>query len=482
MRFAHAGGRNLDEARLGAHFVDGAAAGIAHARAHAAEQLLDHAQRAALERHAALDAFRHQLVDVHLGILEIAVGGALLHRAQRTHAPVRFVGASLVQLDFPGRLLGSGEQRSEHDHIRAGAQRLRDVARIADAAVGDQRNARFRQGLRHVHDRRYLRHADPGHHARRTDRARPDADLHAVRTVIDQGARAFAGADVAADDLHVWIFLLDPFDAVEYALGVPVRGIHHEDVRARIDQQFHPLIGAFADADGRTDAQLALRILAGVGVFGLLDDVLDRDQALQAPLLVHHQHALEPVLVQQREGVRPARAFAHGHQLLLRRHDVAHRLVELLLEAQVAVGDDADHLAGRHHRKARNAVLLLQRDDLAHAHVGGNGHGIAQHARLEAFDLGDLGRVLFRREILVDDADPAFLGDGDRQPGLGYRVHGGRNQRHVQFELAGKAGFQGNVARQDARVGGEEENIVEGQRLLDHPHDFPCLQSGIIRG
>ena len=36
-------------------------------------------------------------------------------------------------------------------------------------------------------------------------------------------------------------------------------------------------------------------------------------------------------------------------------------------------------------------------------------------------------------------------------------------------------------AEQDAGVGGEEENVVEGQRLLNHPHENSFTQSGIIR-
>src|SRR3954470_24070459 len=80
VRFAHAGGGDLDELRLGAHLIDRRAAGVAHARApaglakapaHPPDQLLHHPHRAALVRDAALDAFRHQLVDVHVGVLEV---------------------------------------------------------------------------------------------------------------------------------------------------------------------------------------------------------------------------------------------------------------------------------------------------------------------------------------------------------------------------------------------------------------------------
>src|SRR5687767_15752308 len=50
-----------------------------------------------LVRDAALDALRDQLVGVVLGVLEIAVARAFLHRADRAHAAIRLVRASLVE-------------------------------------------------------------------------------------------------------------------------------------------------------------------------------------------------------------------------------------------------------------------------------------------------------------------------------------------------------------------------------------------------
>src|SRR5476649_1172901 len=64
VRLAHACGSDLDELRLGAHIFDGRATAIAHARAQAPHQLENDAEDTALVRHAALDAFRHELVDV----------------------------------------------------------------------------------------------------------------------------------------------------------------------------------------------------------------------------------------------------------------------------------------------------------------------------------------------------------------------------------------------------------------------------------
>ena len=133
---------------------------------------------------------------------------------------------------------------------------------------------------------------------------------------------------------------------------------------------FDALLGALADADGRADAQLAVLVARRARKVRLLGDVLDRHQAAQLEGVVDDQHALELVLVHQRLAVVDGRAFTHRDQALARRHDLAHGNVHARLEAQVAVGDDADHRCAVEHREARDAVLLRQRHHLAHRRVG----------------------------------------------------------------------------------------------------------------
>src|SRR5688572_29708401 len=207
-------------------------------------------------------------------------------------------------------------------------------------------------------------------------------------------------------------------------------------------------------------------------MFAFLEDILHRHQALELEIAVDHEHALEAMLVHHIHRFLAARAFAHGDQLLARRHDRLHRLIEVLLEAQVAVGHDPDHPARLHHREARDFALALQLDHLAHRHLGRDGHRVAQHARLEALHFRDFGGLRLRREVLVDDAEAAFLRHRDREGRLGHRVHGRGHEREVQLELPGEPRFERNVTRQDARVGGNEKNVVEGQRLPNHPHVF----------
>ena len=78
-----------------------------------------------------------------------------------------------------------------------------------------------------------------------------------------------------------------------------VGGVDDEHVGAGLDQRGDALLGALAHADRRADAQLAVRVLAGVRVLAFLQDVLHRDQAHQLEVLVDHQHALEAVLVHE---------------------------------------------------------------------------------------------------------------------------------------------------------------------------------------
>src|SRR5690606_12142160 len=88
-----AGTGDAHEPGLRAHVLDAGAAHVAHGGAQAAGELVDDAAERTAVRHAAFDALGHQLVGI-ARILEIAVLGPLLHRAQRTHAAIALVAAA----------------------------------------------------------------------------------------------------------------------------------------------------------------------------------------------------------------------------------------------------------------------------------------------------------------------------------------------------------------------------------------------------
>src|SRR6185312_6607590 len=247
--FAHARGGDLDEVGARAHFVHRAAAGVAHACPEAPHELQDDRGRRALVGNPALDPFGHELVRIHLGVLEIAVARALLHRADRSHPAVRLVRAPLVELDVAGRLLAAGEEAPEHHRGCTGRDRLRDVAGVADAAVGDAWDARAFEGRRHLLDRGDLGNAHARDDAGRADGAGADAHLHRVGAVVDHRSRRVTGGDVAAHHVHVRELALHPLHAIEDALRVAVRGVHDDGIDARFHERLDPLFRPLAHAD-----------------------------------------------------------------------------------------------------------------------------------------------------------------------------------------------------------------------------------------
>src|SRR5262245_17986856 len=142
MALAHTGGADTHEAGVALELLDGGDTAVAHAGAQAADQLEHHVAQRALVRHAAFDALGHQLRARFAG-LEVAVAAALIHGADRAHAAVLLVGAAFPQDRFARALFGTGEQAADHDAVGAGGDRLGDVARVADAAVGNDRHARI---------------------------------------------------------------------------------------------------------------------------------------------------------------------------------------------------------------------------------------------------------------------------------------------------------------------------------------------------
>jgi hypothetical protein len=253
-----------------------------------------------------------------------------------------------------------------------------------------------------------------------------------------------------------------------------VGGIDHDHIDAGLGQQFDALLGALADADRGADAQVPLLVFAGQGVLAGLEDVLDGHQAAQLEAGIDHQHALQAMLVHQGLGFLGRAAFADRDEPVARCHDVAYRLIQVGLETGVPVGDDAHHDAVIHHRQAGNAIAARQGEHFAHAHGRRHGDRVLQHAGFETLDLGHFGGLCLGVEVLVHDADAAFLGQGDGQAGFRHRVHGGGKQRQVELDLAGKAGSEADVAGEDRRVGGYQEDVVKRQRLLEQSHSsFP---------
>ena len=108
------------------------------------------------------------------------------------------------------------------------------------------------------------------------------------------------------------------------------------------------------------------------------------------------------------------------------------RLLDVVDEAQVAVGEDADQPAAVvRDRHAGDVVALHDPQGVAHRRSGGSVTGSTIMPDSRALDLVDLGHLVLDRQVAVDDAEPSCAGQGDRQAGLGDGVHGGGDDRDV---------------------------------------------------
>ena len=85
----------------------------------------------------------------------------------------------------------------------------------------------------------------------------------------------------------------------------------------------------------------------------------------------------------------------------------------------------------------------------------------------ERLTLSTSRALVLDREVLVDDPEAALLGHGDRETRLGDGVHGGRDDRDVQADLARQARAQVDLAGMDFGVGRKQQDVVERQRQRD---------------
>ena len=254
-----------------------------------------------------------------------------------------------------------------------------------------------------------------------------------------------------------------------------VRRVDHHDVAAGAEQGPGPGDRLGARADGRGHAKPAVLVLVGVGKLRALEDVLDGDEAAQHAFGVHHRKLLDPV-----PGQDPLRLLERGahrrRDELLLRHRLVDRLIEIALELEVAVGDDADQPA-------------LAVDDRARPRSG-NASSAPRPRGAAGPGPSVMGFMIIPLSLrLTRSTSAAWRSTGmflwitpmptrprHRDGHFGFRdgVHGGGDERNVEGNGAGEAAGDVKIARVHGRVPWHQQNVVEcqsGVRQDQHPQD-----------
>src|SRR3989442_757460 len=204
-------------------------------------------------------------------------------------------------------------------------------------------------------------------------------------------------------------------------------------------------------------------VLVGVRILAPLEDVFDGDETAEQALLVYDGELLDAMPRENAFRLVQVGADRGGHELVLR-HDVTNRPVQLALELQVAIRDDAGQLAGAiHDRHAGDLEAHHELLRLAQRAVGAERDRVHDHPRFAALDAIHFGSLTIDRHVLVDHADAAQARHGHRHLRLGHGIHGRGDNRDVQRNGAGEAAGDGDVAGMHCRVMRHEHDCVKGE-------------------
>ena len=242
-----------------------------------------------------------------------------------------------------------------------------------------------------------------------------------------------------------------------------MRGVQHQHVRPGPQERLCALESVRAYSDGGRHPQPPLVVLRRLGIRDALRDVLDGDQPAQHAGRIHDRQLLDLVAVEDPLGFLERRPHRCRDEAL-GRHQLRDRALGLAVEAQVAVGEDADEPATFvRDGNAGDAVARHQLQRVGDARVWPQRHRLDDHPRLRALDLVHLCGLVGNREVAVHDADAAEAGERDRHSCLRDRVHGGRDERDAQLDRPRETGRGGDVVREDVRLSRLQQHVVEGQ-------------------
>ena len=66
-------------------------------------------------------------------------------------------------------------------------------------------------------------------------------------------------------------------------------------------------------------------------------------------------------------------------------------------------------------------------------------------------------------KVAMHDADAALLRHGDGHARFGDGIHGGREQRRIQRDVAGQLGLRAYLGGHHVAVGGDQQHVIKGQ-------------------
>ena len=201
-------------------------------------------------------------------------------------------------------------------------------------------------------------------------------------------------------------------------------------------------------------------------------DITHGDQTGEAPVGIDEQQLLNAAAIQNRLGKRWRCVSRRSHQFVLGHHVLDACLGGMIDKANIAPSQDANHAGASRtvfsDGETADAVLAHQLLRALHGVSGRKRDRIRNDAVLGSLDFLNFERLSLWRNIFVDDADAALLGQCDGQRRLGHRVHGRRDQRNIQADAPGELRPRISGLRRDLAVPRNQQDVVKSDSVLDN--------------
>ncbi len=177
-------------------------------------------------------------------------------------------------------------------------------------------------------------------------------------------------------------------------------------------------------------------------------------------------------------GVFQRRAGRCGYESL-GSHHFPNRTIQVRLEDEVPIRNDAHQdIVGVHDGDPADRKLPHEPGRASQGCPRTQGDGLEDHAALGTLHSIHLRALSLGGHVLVDDPDPAFPGHGDRHLILRHRVHGGRDERYREANVAGESRRHIDILGMDSGSSWCEKDVVERQRFAQRKLDHTAVAYG----
>lgn len=213
---------------------------------------------------------------------------------------------------------------------------------------------------------------------------------------------------IPTDNLQLRIGLLNVLDHLHLVDGVALRRVQHDDVHPVGHQQLETRLVLHPCTDGGANQQLLVGVLGGVRIGACLLQIGTGNHGDQFPILINDRQLALFALLQN--GIRCRQINAIGGCYQFCGHDVPQQDLRLILtEINITGCNHAEQFATKFtilgNRIACEAVFPTCLQDITHRICGRHHRGIAHEAVLVLLNLVHLQRLVFRRAVVMDDAN-----------------------------------------------------------------------------